>query len=128
MPAFETMDRPQKITYWERLGTNRLGNFVIGSPIELKVQWDDRASRTMDSKGNWIGIDGTLFTNRVLKIGSIVRLGTISDWQGTGSGLVPTDLMEIKTGDEVYDLKGRNQVFFYGMMRYTDSLPIVGAE
>lgn len=123
MPAFETMDRPQTATYWEVNGVNSLGQPTVGSPVELSVQWDNSNSERLDSLGNSVVIDATIFTDRVLAMGSIVRQGTLSDWQGTGSSVVPEGLMMIKTVNVTYDIKGRNRTFFYGLMRYNDELP-----
>ena len=123
MPAFETMDRPQTVTYWPKTGDNDLGLPVVGSPVELQVQFDDDDSEALDPKGSKIKIAATLFTNRALLIGSLVRYGTISDWQGTGSGESSTRLLQIISEDICADLKGRNQVYFYRMMRDNEVLP-----
>lgn len=128
MPPFETMDRPQKATYWEKTGTDRLGQFVVGIPVTLDVQWDDNSAEMLDPKGNTITVDATVFTDRPLVMGSIMRYGTLADWQGTGSVLVPSGLMEVKAVSITPDLKGRNKVYFYGLYRYGDVLPTVGYE
>lgn len=125
MPPFETMDRPQKATYWEKTGDDNLGLPVVTStPVQLDVQWDDNQSEALDPKGNVITVDATVFTGGMrLIIGSIIMLGTVADWQGTGSAEVPTDLLTVKTVKITPDLKGRNRVYFYGLMRYNDELP-----
>jgi hypothetical protein len=123
MPAFETMDRPQTVTYWAKTGNSDLGLPVVGSPIELLVQFDDAASEALDPKGNVVTVNATVFSNRPLIIGSLVRYGTLSDWQGTGSSEQPTNLLQIISEDITDDLKGRNKVYFYKLMRFNDSLP-----
>lgn len=123
MPAFETMDKPQRATYWPKIGVNKLGQPVVGNGVEISVQWDNRSSEQLDRDGNSITVDATMFTNLTLTIGTVVRYGSLSDWQGTGSSLLPEGLMEIKTVNITPDIKGRNQVYFYGMMRYNDVLP-----
>lgn len=123
MPPFETMDRPQRATYWPRSGVNSLGQPVVGSPVELSVQWDNRSSEQLDRDGNSVMMDATMFSDRALLMNSIVRQGTLAQWQGTGSAIVPEQLMEIKTVNITPDIKGRNNVYFYGLMRWNDALP-----
>lgn len=128
MPPFETMDRPQKATYWAKRGVDRLGQFVVSAPVQLDVQWDDNSQEVLDHQGNVITVSATVFTNQTLVMGSLMRYGTLSDWQGTGSGSVNTGLMEIKSVQITADLKGRNKVYYYGLMRYNDTLPTLGFE
>ena len=124
MPPFETMDRPQTAVLWPYASTNELGQPVVGSPIQdILVQWDDDSAEVKDKQGNVITVDATCFADRVIAIGSIMRYGSYSDWQGTGSGATPTGLMEVVSEDVCFDLKGRNRVFFYGLMRWNDVLP-----
>lgn len=128
MPAFETMDRPQRAVLWPKLGVDRLGQFVVGDPVEIRVQWDDNYSEALDPQKNTVQVDGTIYTNRVIPIGSIVWQGRIAAWAGTGSGEAPTGLMEVKTVKITPDLKGRNRTYMYGLVRFNDVLPKVGFE
>lgn len=124
MPAFETMDRVHTAVLWPATGKNELGQYVVGSPVQdIKVQWDDRRNEMLDNQGNVVSVDATVFSNRDIPMGSIMRKGSYSDWMGTGSGADLTDLMQVKMVQITDDLKGRNRVYFYGLMRYTDTLP-----
>lgn len=123
MPAFETMDRPQTATYWPKIGDSNLGLPVVGSPVQLSVQWDDHSAEVLDPKGNVVTVDATMFASQTLLIDSVVKKGTLAEWQGTGSADVPSRLMMIKTVNITPDIKGRNVVYFYGLMRYNDDLP-----
>jgi len=72
-------------TYWPKAGVDRLGQPTVGSPVEISVQWDNRIlGAAGQGTANSITVDATMFTNLELTIGTIVRYGTLNDWQGTG--------------------------------------------
>ena len=93
------------------------------SPVEIKVRWLIGLKEAVDPNGNVIALESQAVVDRVIKAGSILWLGALADWYGTGSGGDDTELMRVAIYDETPDLKGRGKHRVVGLQRYRDSLP-----
>lgn len=123
MPPFESMDRHQKAVYWEKTRDDNYGNPVVTHPIELDVRWEPALTQIKDNQGNVITINGVIFSDRELVIGSVFWKGTIFDLPTDSSD--PTDLHRIVNRFETPSLCGRYTQWSYGVSRYKESLPTV---
>lgn len=127
MPSQETAFLTDDAVLWPRTGYNRYGEPTVGSPIELKVRWENTRREVLDKDGNSVSIDATVFTDRDIREGSNLWHGTLADWYGTGSGSSPAgqddELMYVKFSEETEDIKGRCTQRTVMLMRYRQTLP-----
>lgn len=108
MPSQEKRNRKQSALLWAVAGKDRFGNPTHDSPIEIKVRWETGQSTGLDPDGNTITIDATAIVNQVIEAGSLMWLGTLEDWYGTGSGGDDDLLMHVVNYSDVPDIKARN--------------------
>jgi hypothetical protein len=105
MPAFETMDRHQTAVLW----TTSRGDYsgpVRDAGVELKVRWVWGQRFLRKPSGEDVQVDATVVVDRDVKEGSLMYLGTLPYWAGTGSADDPV-LMEVVVVNEASDLKNR---------------------
>lgn len=129
MPPLETSDRWQTATLWEYVGKDRFGQPKVSStPIELDVRWNTARRLVLVPDGNKVALEAEAVVNRQIGIGSVLFLGALADWTGTGSGSAgeESELWEVVTYDETPDLKGRNLRREIGLKKYRDTLPTLG--
>jgi hypothetical protein len=82
MPAFEKMDRHQKILYWEFLRTNGVNEPIFASPVELKVRWVSEDKQVGNALGQPVASSISVCLDRPVVIGSLMW---IAPEQGRGS-------------------------------------------
>ena len=90
------------------------------------MRWNTRRNRALDPQGNTILLDASAVVEREIPVGSIVWLGELAEWSGTGSGDVETELMEVKTYRETPDVRNGEVRRVIGMMKYKGVLPTIG--
>ncbi len=124
MPPLETMDRHQTAVLWPAAGTDEYGQPLTSSPQEISVRWNKNRSEGVDRDGTKITLDATVVTDVEVAFGSLLWLGELADWAGTGSAADPDDdVMVVKTRKTTKDLKGRNTRTTLGLVRFRNSLP-----
>ncbi len=130
MPPQELAYRLQKALLWEKEGINSYGEPIIAAtPIELDVRWGTGKNRTVTGpNGEPIAIDGTIIVDRRITIGSIMWLGSLSQWYGTGSAETSVveprpELMQTITYDDTPDIKNRAHYREVGVMYFRGTLP-----
>lgn len=124
MPPPETFCRHQKAVLWARTGTDDYGQPIVAAPVEIDVRWDGPTRReVLDAQGNTIAIDAEVSCIQTIKVGSVMWLGKLTDWYGTGSAGTEVGLMEVKLYREVPDIKGREIRRTVSLMRLNDTLP-----
>ena len=123
MPPIEYEDRYQTCVYWAINRPDAYGQMRVGSPVELTVRWVEKKRNVRDKEGNTVSIDVTVVLASDVTVDSIMRLGTLSDWLGTGSNDVDEGLMKVVTFDKTHDIKGREIRREATLMRFTDTLP-----
>lgn len=85
MPPFEEMDRYDDAVYWERIGTDRNGRAMYAQPIALEVRWEDTKTEMRQPDGTPVMVSAQVHTIEELPMGSLLYLGTLQYWVGTGS-------------------------------------------
>lgn len=125
MPAPETTGRLQTMVLWEAHGTDDYGQIAVLPPIELFVRWNTKRTESLDPLGNTVALDAVVIVDRKVTIGSIVWLGELADWLGTGSGsgMNDSELHEVITYSETPDIRSRVRRRELGLRRYKDALP-----
>ena len=71
--------RKQTAVYWPLLSVNQFGKKVVGSPVEIKVRWEDISEEFLDSAGERQMSKAVVYVDRDVTLGGILMLGTISD-------------------------------------------------
>lgn len=137
MPAPESSDRYQKGLLWRKGRNDRYGEPILSGPEEVKVRYEERQGRMIDPTGNTIALDGKLWPNDDLPLGSLFwpaedqgcnSESALDQWYGvTGSGSAgnATKLYELMTVAKTPDVKGRFYTREYGMRYFRDTLPVV---
>lgn len=126
MPAPETSNRYQHAVLWERTGADRYGEPTRGEPVELRVRWVQKRGEVTDAQGNRTPLDAAVVVDRQIPVGSLLWLGTLDSWQGTGSVGADSELHEVVTYSETPDVKGRVALRSVGLKRFRDALPAQG--
>lgn len=129
MPAQEIRNLTQTALLWPALpqeavdqwGQRQTG-FVLqqmmgAMPQELSprnrppngVRWVDKRSVIMAKDGSTIAIDAQVVVAQDIPVNSILWLGTLDDWFGTGSGITAPDegLVIVRGVTKTPDIKGR---------------------
>ena len=123
MPPIERRDRFQLAALWPTNGVDNYGQPTFAGPTEIRVRWNDKRRESVDALGNVIAVDATAVVNEVIQPGSLMRLGPLEDWYGTGSNDAESGLMSVVTYDETPDLKARNVRREVGLVRYKNLPP-----
>ena len=130
MPAPERSDLLQYAILWPILavidGEPKLGPVVELAPPTNGVRWNSSRSEAKDSKGQKVSLDATAVVNQKIDVDSLIWLGSLAEWYGTGSGTssVPdTEVMQVVSYKEVPDLKNRESMKTIGMMRWMGASP-----
>lgn len=119
MPQQERSFRRQKALLWLATGTDRFGQpTVTTTPVEIKVRWNTNRAERLAPDGTTVTVDGTAVVDQIIPIDSLMWLGTLEEWLGTGSGLTDTELCVVKTFRDTPDLKARASFKEAGLMRY----------
>lgn len=138
MPAPEQSDRNQKGLLWRKAGDDRYGEPTVSAPEEVTVRFEERQGRMVDATGNTVALDGKLWPNLDLPLGSIFWPApdqspgsdtAFDQWygvSGSGSAGNSTDLYEVMTRTNVPDVKARFYTREYGLKYFRDTLPTVG--
>lgn len=126
MPAPEAACRLQTAVLWSKIGDDDYGEPLRDDPEEINVRWVQRRTASLDANGNTISLDATVVVNQEIVVGSLLWLGALSSWTGTGSAGDDTELMIVATYNETPDLKNREIRRMVGLRRFRDSLPDAG--
>lgn len=131
MPPLETMDRNQHAVYWARQTYNgrpksdKHSKPLVSAPVDVMVQWDDSYTQQRDAKNNKVDVDGTLFTNMTVAIGSVFWLGTVATLPSFElNPQAMLNLLEVVYVNVTPDLKGRVQSYELGVKKFTDQIPV----
>lgn len=116
MPAFETMDRHQKVLYWEFDRTNAVNEPVFAEPVQLTVRWVLKDSESRDAQGNTVASSVSVVADRYIVIGSLMWLApeqgrrsktALEQWYGeSGSATDDEFLYEVVASPVTPSIKG----------------------
>lgn len=123
MPAIETAYRRQKAVLWPWSGYDSYAEPLRGEPVEIDVRWLNKSREVPGPQGSPITVDATAVVDREIVVGSLMWLGELADWYGTGSAGDDTALMEVVAYGEVPDLKGRDIRRTVGLVYFRDTPP-----
>lgn len=118
MPALEVLDLYQTAVLWEKSGDDDYAEPTFSDPEEIRVRWINSRQVVPNPLSTEQGFDVILIAPRELVIGSLMYLGTLSAWTGTGSADATAERFQVKKGKVVPDLKNRNIRYEYGLMRF----------
>lgn len=128
MPPPEKIHRHQRALLWERIGTNRYGDPIVGEPTEIKVRWEAGQEDVRKPDGTYITIDARVVVNQVVPIGSNIWLApnngysVLEQYLGSGSASEDTDIMQVVTVNETPDIKNRNKRRVLGVARFKQDI------
>ncbi len=127
MPAFETMDRHQKVLLWEWLGADATNEPVFDTPVEVKARWVAKSNTVTNAQGQPTNAIVEVVIDREVTLGSIMWLApdqsmrsksAIDQWyDDSGSAGHTEQLLEVAATAVTTDIKNR-------FTRYTLSLAI----
>jgi hypothetical protein len=130
MPPFEYDDLNQQAVLLppQMAGTiprtNRMGEIVYDLPVQIPVRWVYVKRESKDAKGNTISIDADVVAAVSIVVGSLLLLGTMGSYVGTGSaGGDAVEFMRVETRNWGEDIKGRIVRYEYGLCRFRGKLP-----
>ena len=121
MPDQERAYRYQDAVLWVPIGVDRYGKSIMGLPSPIKVRWLHQRTRMLDPKGEALTVDETAIVGQDIPYDSLMWLGSLSDWFGTGSGtgsVVTNTLCVVKAFSKISDVKNRAITRQAGLMRY----------
>lgn len=123
MPALERSDLNQRCLYWPFSGYDAFGQPTVSTtPTEIPCRWVWTHREAVDAKGNTIALDADIALALSPHVGAHLWLGTLEQWNGTGSGsaTVDQDLCEVQLSKNVPDVKGRVHRYTVSVMRLHD--------
>lgn len=123
MPAPEVSFLRQKAVLLPATGTDDYGRKSVGTAVEIDCRWINKRSEVLAPNGQTIAVDATVIVKREIPIGSVLWLGRLADWAGTGFGEDDGTLMESVSYNETPDLKARVTRRTVGLIRRADALP-----
>lgn len=126
MPHQETAYRRQTAVLWECTGKDRTNEPILSSPREIKVRWNNDQSSMLDESNTVVRVDALVETTCDVPVDSILWLGCLEDWYGTGSGSDESQLMQVRLFQKTPDLKGRAFYRRAGLLRFRGVLPTGG--
>ncbi len=118
MPAMEQMDRHQDAAIFVRTGVDAFSESEHAAPVDHKVRWTWSRSFSTDANGNKIALDAKVVTAMAVPVGSLMYLGTVDAWYGTGSAGNDTELCEVVTDHSGPSLCNKFYRYSYGLKRY----------
>lgn len=124
MPWFGNRRRYQLALKWDRDGNDTFGRPAIeADPTELRVRWQDVNEEMTDPEGQRVLVSVKVHSTETIEIGSILWLGSLSDWDDVVQGTNGTNLMCVKAIEYVPNINGRHKRRVYGLQFYGNSLP-----
>lgn len=90
----------QRAVLWAASSPSRYGETRVNSPIEIPCRWEQGVTLANDPVANHHQVDGTVYVDQEVPLGSILRLGGLEDlptssnyydglYEVVGIGLVP---------------------------------------
>lgn len=121
MPPIETSDRYQKAVLWSVTGSNNYGDVIRSDPVELTVRWEDDSRDVRDADGTVLTLAATVVVDREVAKGSLMWLGELANWYGTGSAGDEDDVMQVVETHTTPDLSNKFIRRTLGLMKYRDT-------
>lgn len=121
MPPISRKSLRQRAVYWAYSGTDRNGDPVLSSPVEIKVRWETDRSESINDDGTPISIDGNVKVDRAIVVNSVLWLGRLSELPTP----VTNPMIVVSTSDTP-NMKGRVIERWVVLRKYSNhNLPTV---
>ena len=111
--------------------TDAYGEIQVQAPVEIPVRWETHQTESVSfqAQGATVAFEAVVLVDREIAVGSLLWLGSFSDWYGTGTGGdadgLNGELHQVNAYSEVPNVKGRDPRRIVKLIRYKDSLPTV---
>lgn len=116
--------RRQLAVLWPFVSYDENGEPMVGSPQELTVRWEQGLSQEITPRTNPIAVAATVWVDREIANGSMLRIGSLADITGTGTEVVTIDnILEVVDYQVIPDVKGRVFERVVLCQKYADGLP-----
>lgn len=119
--------RRQLAVLWPFVSHDENGEPLVGDPVELTVRWEKGLSQEITPNTNPIAVTATIWVDREIENGSMMRIGSLDEVTGTGTGTeappVPDEILEVVDYQEIPDIKGRVFERVVLCQKYADGLP-----
>jgi len=88
--------RRQNAVYWPFDSVDQFGKKAVGSPVQIKVRWEDVSEEFLDSNGEIQISRSKVYVDRDMEVGGILMLGTTVDI---------TDPIDVKENDGAWEIR-----------------------
>lgn len=123
MPPLETLDRRQRAVLWPAVGVDQYGRTTHGAPREIAVRWVEKRHNVLLPSGDTVPSDAIAVVAEEVRVGSLLALGALTLWMGSGSGDDDNNLHEVIAASTTPDIKNRNTRRTLTLMKYRDAAP-----
>lgn len=121
MPPPEVTSLIQKAVWFQYDRPDRYGDSIFVPGEEVSVRWEDRKSQAVDSQGNKINIDATVFLKQLVAVNDLLWLGKLKDMPNQ-----PTNVREVVSIESTPDIKGRFTQYTALCRNYAGRIQIPG--
>lgn len=119
MPRIEVSYLTQKAVLWPYESVDMFNLPVRGTPVEISVRWEyAKAQKDQDE-----GTTARLVVDREIATRSLMWLGELADFYGTGSGAADVEIKEVEEYSEIPDIKGRVYYRTVKLRRFQGDIP-----
>ncbi len=118
MPRPEISNLTQRAVLFPNIGKNIYGNNEFGELVQICVRWEGPVLQQINPELNSNESDFSIAVDRDIEIGSLLWMGELIDWYGSGSSLPQDELMEVVRFLKTPDTKGRVYRRVCGVNRY----------
>ena len=107
MAIIKTM-RKQRAVLWVRSSTPDVyGRFSYDTPVEIRCRWEDVIQEFRDSKGQTVMSKSIVYVDRIIKVGDMLRRGTIDDDEPVDPRDLPEQAYEVQRFDQLPDIRAK---------------------
>lgn len=121
MPRIEVSYLLQKAVLWPYEGVDLFNKPLRGSPVEIRVRWEQRKHQKEQDEATVAEV----VVDREIETRSLMWLGELADFYGTGSGAADAEIKEVEQYREVPDIKNRNPYRTVLLRRFQGDIPEV---
>jgi hypothetical protein len=108
---------------WPPGAADRYGQPSRGEPVEIRVRWLSGQRAAAGPDGGTIMLDGSVVADREIAQDSLMWLGTLEEWNESGSAPDDSELMRVVYYRATPDIKGRATRRVVDLMRFRQALP-----
>ncbi len=122
MPPIEEFATEDTALLFVWNGEDQYNEPTFEYPIEIDVQWVEKTAVMSGPGGTPITVDVLVIALVDIILDSVMWLGTLDDWIGTGSNDTDSTLYQVAAAAYTPDIKARETRRRYGLIRYKGSL------